>query len=156
MTGIFARLDDKQAMAFIKQVEEPFAKLPKLPQGIVAFLVSVAPWLTILGAILSLIAGPFMALASVFSILTLSPGVMLSMVLSTVLLFVNAVLLFKAFSPLKERKLEGWILVFWSNIFSIAESVVGMVFHGKGIVGTIFGIVLGLYILFQMKPSYKK
>src|SRR5258708_13686995 len=116
---MFDMLTDKDAMTFIGKVEEPFKSLPHLPKGIVEFLVKIAPWFALLGAILSLFMGPLWGLVTVLSLFTLNPMAALLILIAGLLTLVNAVLLFMAFTPLKNHEMKGWVYIFWSEVISI-------------------------------------
>jgi hypothetical protein len=158
MSGLTGLLEHPSIQGLVKSLDEAFVKAPKLPKGLVDFFVTIAPYMAMLGAVLSIIAGPLMAIVSLVSILTLSPMIMLSTVVSTVMLFVQAVILFMAFKPLQERAYKGWHLLFVSNLLSIVQTVLNLIFsmNASGLVGSVIGTIIGLYVLFQMKPSYKK
>ncbi len=153
---MFDKLTDKDAMEFIAKVEALFKDLPHLPKGIPAFLVKIAPWVALLEIILSLIAGPVIALVSVLSLITLNPLLVISTVVMAIITLVNAVLLLKAFGPLQKQEMVGWIYLFWVNMLSIVSGVLSL-FGGNptSIFGMVLGAVIGLYVLFEMKPLYK-
>ncbi len=152
---MFDKLTSHEAMDFVKKIEDPFKSLPHLPKGLVEFLVKLAPWLAILGAILGLVAGPLVAIAgSLGTLFSLSPSILIWTIVTVVLTLLNSVLLFMAFTPLKERAMKGWMLLFWSNVIGIVEGVVGLFWSQSSLISTILGIVIGLYILFEMKPFY--
>jgi hypothetical protein len=154
---MFDKLTNKEAMEFVKKVQEPFKSLPHLPEGLVEFFVKVAPWLAIIGAVLGLISAPITGLiGGLASLFTLQPMYLVWTVLSAILALFNSVLLFYAFNPLKGREMKGWMLLFWSNLVGVATGVLALVWgsSGSSYVGTLLGIVIGLYVLFEMKPFY--
>jgi hypothetical protein len=152
---MFDKLTGQEAMDFVKKIEDPFKSLPHLPKGLVEFFVKIAPWLAIIGAVLGLVAGPLVGiLGGIGSLFSLSPIFLIWTVATVVFTLLNSVLLFMAFKPLKEREMKGWMLLFWSNIIGIVEGVLGLLINQSSIVGTLLGIVIGLYILFEMKPLY--
>jgi len=154
---MFDKLMDSDAMNFIAKVQEPFKSLPHLPKGIVEFFVKIAPFLALLGAVLGLISGPIVGLLGSFaSLLTLSPMFLIWTVLTVLLTLLNSALLFYAYNPLKNRELKGWVFLFWSNVLGVAEGVLGLLWGDHGsFVGTILGIIIGFYVLFEMKSYYK-
>ena len=156
MASVLDNLTNGEAMKFIDQVNEPFKGVPHLPKGIVEFFVQIAPWLALIGGILGLIGGPFIGLVGTLgSVLTLSPMLMISMIVTAVITLANAILMLLAFGPLKNRELKGWVLLFWSNILGIVEAVLGLVSGGYGsLVGSIIGVLIGFYILFEMRSFY--
>src|SRR5260221_11599349 len=151
------KLTGQEAMDFVAKVQEPFKSLPHLPKGVVEFFVKVAPWLALLGAVLGLISGPVVGLlGGLASLFTLSPLFLIWTLLTVVITLFNSVLLLYAFKPLKAQELKGWVFLFWSNVLSIVQGVLGLFWGGSGssFVGTLLRIVIGLYILFEMKPFY--
>jgi hypothetical protein len=156
MAGLADTLTSKGAVNFMDQLGAPFKSLPKLPAGIVDFFVSVAPWLALIGGVLSLIAGPLIGIiGSIGSLASLSPYMLILTLLSTAMLVAQAVLLLMAFTPLKNREFKGWALIFWSQMLGIVDSLLSIVLGDSSrIVGTIIGVLIGLYILYQMRPRY--
>lgn len=148
------RLTDKKSQHFADQIGDVFKTIPHLPQGLVEFFVKVAPYLALLGAILSLVAGPILGLLSVMSLITLNPLIVLATVLAAILSLVNAVLLFMAFNPLKDRQYRGWMLLFWSQILGLVETVVMIVLGQSSILSIVMGLI-ALYVLYEMRPFYK-
>ncbi len=150
------QLTSKEAMDFIAKVQEPFKSLPHLPKGVVEFFVKLAPWFALLGAILGLIGGPLIGFfGALGSILGLNPTILIATVVSVVLTIANSVILFMAFTPLKNRELKGWVFIFWSEVIGIVENIVNVFLSGgAGAVGAILGILIGLYFLFEMRPFY--
>lgn len=151
------QLEDQKAMGVVAQFEDAFKSLPHLPKGITEFLVNIAPYLALLGAVLSILAGPLLGLASVISLLTLNPVVVLLTVAAAVITLIQAVLLFLAFSPLQKREMKGWMYMFWVEMLTVV-SVVLNIFSGSmsGLIGGVLGLIIGFYILFEMKPFYGK
>lgn len=149
-------LTNQQAMDFVTKIEEPFKSLPHLPKNITEIFVKIAPFFALLGAVLGLLSGPIVGLlGSLASLFTLSPMFLIWTVLTVILTLLSSILLFMAYNPLKLRQMRGWMLLFWCNIISIVEGVLGLVWGSHGsFIGTILGIVIGLYILFEMKPFY--
>ncbi len=161
---MFDQLHSKEAMSFIKKFEDVFKGLPHLPKGFINFLVSIAPWLTGLGGIFSILGGlgsftaqesvnRFAGMMEMYGAFTVNP---MYYYIAGILSLVAGVLMLAAFNPLRERKLEGWTFLFWINMISITETVVGIAFGVDGLVGSIIGILIGLYFLFELKPAYDK
>lgn len=153
MSSFFDQLTDRKSVDFADKIGDVFKSLPNLPDGLVEFFVKITPYLALLGALFNVIITPLGALATIFSLLTLSPMTGLFMLLSTVLMLVNGVLLFVAFKPLKNREHRGWMFLFWSNVFSAASTVFSIL-GGSSWVGGLLGLAIGFYILFQMRRFY--
>lgn len=155
------RLTDAQAQAFAMKFEEPFKKVPHLPQGLVNFFVSVAPWLVGLGGLLNIVGGLSSILNSgnmgmygwAAPLVQVNPAYFIIM---GVLQIIVGVISLAAFNPLREKMLKGWMLIFWTTILGLVQSIVGLAFGYSNIVGLIIGALIGFYILFEMKREYKK
>jgi hypothetical protein len=78
-------------------------------------------------------------------------------VLADILIFIRAYLCFNAFKPLKEKKMSGWIFLFWSNVMDFTY---GLLILGTGNTQVAFRTIvisfLGFYLLEKMKSSYRK
>lgn len=75
-----------------------------------------------------------------------------------VVLAVEAVLYLAAFPGLKSRSKGGWNLVFWAAILNAVYGIVALFtdYGGFGnFLGYVIGTLVGLWILFQIKPAYK-
>lgn len=153
MHQLVERLTDRTSTHFADQIGSIFGSLPKLPKGIVNFLVAVVPYFALLWAVLALLAGPLLGFLSIVSFITLNPIFVLSVMLAAVLSVVMAIILFLAFNPLRARQAKGWMLLFWANMISVAETVVMILLGQSGILDLVF-IAIGLYILYQMRPHY--
>jgi len=147
MASILDKLTDAEALTFIDRVAEPFKTLPHLPKGITEFLVTISPWLILLylvgevfvifGSLASLVVDP------VFGVVRL------------VTAFVLAFLLLSAFSPVKNREIKGWVYLFWIELIGVVEILINAV-SGRysSMVGTVIGLLIGLYILFEMRSFF--
>ena len=140
--------DKKQSKDLIGALEDVFGKLPKLPSGVNDVLVNIAPWLALVFGILGVIGG----LSAIgISPLALFGGVNAGFtVLATgVAAIVSSVLMLMAFPKLKKRVYKGWELLFWSEVVSTVSAVLSIT------VGSIIGVLIGFYLLFQIKRYYK-
>lgn len=126
-----------------------------LPQGLVDFLVKVAPWvalvLGILGAIGALalfgigsILGPFVVLGG-------GTAALGSTFLAAVFSGIIAVLYLMSFTGLKNRKLSGWNMLFYVETLYIISDLVSV-----RIASAVLSAVIGYYVLFQIRSAYKK
>lgn len=149
-------------------------KAPKLPEGGKKFLVDIAPWVTIVGAVLSVFGawGLWNAARTVNHLAewsnelsrTFGDGTTVSTSKLTVfvwlgvaLMLVNAVLYFMAFNPLKAHLKKGWDLLFYVMLLNIAYSVVSLFIDGQGLgsfVMSMFFTAIGVWLLFQVRPAY--
>ena len=52
--------------------------------------------------------------------------------------------------------MEGWMYLFWAELLAVVQSVVVVVYVGGGFVGAIIGLLIGFYILFELRSAYKE
>lgn len=150
------------------------AKAPyQLPKNWRETLVSIAPWLSLIGGIFGLLAslGLWRAAHQVneltdyanrLSVSVGGPAVSnqlgIFFWLSLVAIVIFALLALLAFPGLKARKKTGWNLMFYSAIANFLYAVISLFYDGAGF-GTFFGAalgtVIGLYLLFQIRSYYK-
>lgn len=156
MKALVDKLTSKKAQGYANQVGGWFTSLPKLPKGLIEFFVKVVPYLALLSAIVAFIFGPIVTVLSIVFIFTTSGTfVFLSTLILAVLLFVSGLILLAAFSPLKKRQQNGWLLLFWAEAMMTLQTITRIVF-GHTRVFSLLGTVLVFYVLFQMRSYYKK
>lgn len=121
------------------------------------FIVQVAPWVVIIIAVLSIPAVlTIFGLGSIFGSLALSLGVSMGFryYLGIAILVIQIILMFMAFSGLKDRKIKGWRYIFYSDLVSGVYGLVSA-YNVGGAIWSLLGTAIGLYILFQVKSYYK-
>lgn len=137
----------------IKVVEDWYSKLPPLPKNWTEVIANITPWIAlifgILGVLASLAAAGILTVLSPAVIMGAGVGAASSGIIGAILALVSSALLLAAFPGTKARKLSGWNLLFWSEIVSAVGSVVALSLGG------VIGVLIGLYILFQIKVHYK-
>lgn len=137
-----AQLIDKKAQAFAASVGEPFKGAPHLPKAWVTFLVGISP-------ILSLIAAAAMALSGLMSL-----GFGMFGLIGGLLSIATAAILFMAYEPLKAKKYDGWMLMFWSTLISAIAGVLSLA-SGQNALIEVFAVIVSLYVVFELRASYK-
>ena len=162
MDQLLAQLTSKDAKAFIGNLEKSFSGLPHLPKGITKFFVDITPWLAGFSGIVSILTG----LSSLFAQNAGYGFMRRAMVFSGVnpiyfwivgaIAVVYGFLLLYAFNLIKEKTLNGWIFLFWASMLGVIQQLVGVFFGGVGVVGLVISTVITLYLLFEIKPYYKK
>ncbi len=158
---MWEKLTNKKARDVIAKVGDPFKGLPHLPQYLIEFFVKITPWGVGLAAFFSLI-GAFtnlrfgLGMNPISKIMNLYVGVNPAyFLLTAVLQLALAALAFKAFALLRNKKIEGWIYLFWSNAIAVLEGLIGLVFLGGSGISLLFGALIGYYLLFEIKPAYE-
>jgi hypothetical protein len=130
--------------------------LPSLPPAIKELLVTFAPWLSLLsGALGLLVFVPGALLLLVLSPVAGLGGAGLGYVMTIihlVLSVVGAVLSLMAFRGLRKRSLGGWTMLFWATAVYLVAGLLPLSIGG--LISTIIGGALALYLLFQTKPYY--
>jgi len=63
---------------------------------------------------------------------------------------IGSALMLVAFPKLKEHKMDGWKLLFLSQVVGVISSVVS-----GAILGAVIGGLIGFYFLYQIKSYYK-
>lgn len=146
-------MDKVNKNSLIPMMEGWFKGFPKLPAGFVDFLVMIAPWLAlvfgIMGILGSIAAFGFLGMVGPYAMMygASRAGLWYVAVIGGLIASVFTLL---AFPGLRDKKTNGWTMLFWAQVISVASSVVGIN------VGGIVGALIGLYILFQMKLRYKQ
>lgn len=132
-------------------------KAPQMPMGLKTFLVSIAPYLAILGVAMAVLAiFPLISLSSYGYGIMSNYGMMQGsyfgsmMIISLVAMIAMAGLEVMAIPGLFAKTLTGWRYMFYAQLVSLVSSLLMM-----NIIGFIIGAVIGFYILFQVKSLYK-
>lgn len=157
MQAYLERLTDRDATNFANKIGDLFKQFPKLPSNITEFIVSIAPYLALISAILSVIGGPLVGLIGTFgSLMAMSAVFMIWTIVTVVLILAQAALLFMAFSPLKARQMKGWMYLFWAEVIGTVQAVISVIGADiSGLVVSIIMVIIWFYVLFQMRPYYK-
>lgn len=132
-------------------------KAPALPENIKETLVSFAPYLAIIGIVISLPAifailgigammGPFSAFLGTSYLATYG----ITYYIGIVGLIISAVLEALAIQGLFKRSMGAWRLMYYSSLVTFVASIL----QGN-LSSAIIGGLIGLYILFQVKGMYK-
>ncbi len=163
--NIVEQLTSTKVRKFANELAKPFAQVPHLPKGIVEFLVMIAPWLVGLAGVVGAVSGLSLVLnaAGLYSSMWMQfAGFSRAYFLVIgVLELASAGLLLLAFTPLKERKMAGWLLLLWNLGLSIAQNTVS-VLAGYGMIsmGSLLWVALSAvviaYFLFEMRSQYSK
>ena len=131
-------------------------KAPALPENIKETLAKFAPYLAIIGIVISIpgilailgigaMMGPLGALAG-------TPYISYSIFhyIGVVGLVISVVLEGLAINGLFKREMKSWRLIYYSSLVTFVASVL----QGS-IGGAIIGGLISLYVLFQIKSKYK-
>jgi hypothetical protein len=149
-------LDLKQALGQLEETLETYMvkKAPfSIPENWKELIVKFVPYLIILRIIFS-VPTVFLglglgALVSPFSSF-LGPSYGFNYLLSIIVLGVGIILEAMAVPGLFKRQEKSWRLLFYSSLVSALSGILG-----RDLIGTIIGVLLSWYILFQVKEYYK-
>lgn len=144
----------KQTDGLVSNLEGVFKSLPHLPENIREMLVKVAPWLALIFGVLGLFVGVG---AMGFSPFAMFGGVRTGMMvfLSGVITLASSVLMLLAYPKLVKRSYNGWVFLFWAELMNAIYALLSALSGSGGFVGTILGVLIGLYLLFEVKRYYK-
>lgn len=140
-------------------VKAPF----QLPKEVTNFIVQYGPWITLVIAVLMLPAilaviglGAFVGSIGAYY----GAGVGLIYWLAMAALVVQVGVMFVSIPMLLKRQRNGWLLLFYADIFSFAYGVLNSLSSPYALVGGLIGaavsIVIGMYVLFQIRSYYTK
>ena len=153
--------------------------LPSLPRNAKKFMVTIAPWVALIGGVLSLwsaynlwrwahtlsfISNYTKAVNSMYSMYGYgyrAPNSVahMSVVLwiAMIITVVEGVIYLLAFPGLKNQKKSGWNFLFYGLLVNVVYGIV-MIFTSYGGVGTFIGYLIGsaigAYLIFQIRSSY--
>ncbi len=132
-------------------------KAPAMPENIKETLTSFAPYLAIIGIVISLPAifailgigaalGPLGALTGASYMMTFGPAYYIGVVG----LIISVIFEGLAIPGLFKRSMGAWRFMYYASLANFAASVLQGNF-----VSAIIGGLIGMYILFQVKNKYK-
>lgn len=146
----------KESNGLIDTMEEFFKKAPAIPANGREGLVKVTPWIALIFGVLGILGGVAgLGILTVFSPLAVFGGARGVSTygtgfISAIIGLVASVFLLAAYPGTKARKLNGWNMLFWSEVISLVST-----FIAGGIVSGIIWGLISFYLLFQIKSYYK-
>ena len=152
----------KHAAALENWLAPLFEKTPHLPHNVRQTLVSIAPWLALIGGILGLAALlPVLGMLPALSALPFMGGMMggayyamyPALIIALVIGVIGAVLDLLAFRPLSQHKKAGWNLLFYSQILAVL-AIILQIYSGYYVLGSVIGLLIGLWLLFEVRSLY--
>lgn len=163
-------LETKMAEVFVD-------KAPKIPAGGVKVITEWAPWVSLVIGILTLWTAWMLwswahvvntagaALNSLCNAYAVNAGacavdsarLTMWVWLALIILAAEGVLYLLAFPGLRDRKKQGWNLLFYAALINLAYAVVSIFSnysYGGGFIGALIGSAIGFWILFQIRSVY--
>lgn len=150
-------------------VAERLEALPHLPEGLRAWLGANVWWIVAIGAVISVIAAftLFPLLFGAAALLSfwgsygyVSSVNVLDAVISVVFLAAQAVLLFMAIQPLKDKAKKGWTLLFAVYLVGVVGSLVSVILAlGRldfipSLIGAAVAALIGAYLVFEIRGQF--
>ncbi len=122
----------------------------QIPANAKEWIVQYGPWITVVLLVLALppllfvlgIGAAFMPFGGI--------GYAAGFTYLTIVLLAQLGLMVAALPGLFARKMSGWQLLFYAQIVSFVFSILS-----GSVVGGVFGLVISMYLLFQVRPLYK-
>lgn len=135
------------------KLEEFFMKFPALPKNARDVLVQVTPWFALIFGVLGVLAG----LAGLGVLSMLSPLMMIGggfsqtsgSLIGILVAVISSALLLAAFPGTKAHKMQGWNMLFWSEVASVVSAILSMALSG------VLLALVSFYLLYQIKSYYK-
>ena len=152
-------LTSKEVKAQIDKLSKVFESLPHLPKKIVEIIVKITPFFVLLGAI----GLAFSSIQNLFGFNRVNHWFSYWInvphsyfYILGVLEAITAVIFLLSYAPLRDRKINGWILLFWTTALEVVGDVVDIIFAYGGLIGSLIGLAVSLYLLFEMRPFYEE
>lgn len=146
----------KQSHDVIHILEGYFAKAPVLPINIKEMLVKYVPYFAlvfgIIGIIFSISSLGILGITSPLAIVGGAETVNSygTSFVSSLFSIVSSAMMVMAYQSLQAKKLNGWNLMFWSEVVNIIGSIILL-----NIIGAVISGLIGFYLLYQIKSFYK-
>jgi hypothetical protein len=121
-------------------------KAPALPKNVKDFLVKYAYIFNIIGII--------MTIPAIFALLGLNAVIHIfakTSIIGVLFLIVEMLFRIKALPGLKNRKIDGWNMLYYA---ALTQAVYSLINFDLG--GFVIGTLVSLYFIFQVKSYYKK
>lgn len=141
------------ALKVLESANKIFSKLPRSPKIIGKILIFLAPWMALISGVLGIVAGPLASILSLLSFVTLQPLIIIDYVSISIIMIINTFIMFKAFKPLRDKDMRGWIYLFWSNMLWLVSGIIDTLLGKQGLLSLVISNLIGFYLLFEMKKA---
>lgn len=159
MKNYLSLLTDQKAKAFTANFVEFFEKLPHLPAKFRQIIIKLLPYLALIAGVANILnalqdfARPQRLNHWLNFYTNINP---LYYYLSALISLVMAVLFLQAYQLLSKKKAEGWLLIFWTTVLNLLQSLVAVIFAWGGVFGTLFWSFIGFYLIYEVRATYFK
>lgn len=134
----------------------------QIPEAGRKMLVAWLPWISLILGVLCVLAFlPLIGLGAVVTSLSASVGYSAGMLIwiPLLLLLGQGIIHLVAFPGLRRRSFGAWKLLFWADIIYFVYNVVNAFVYPATLItsllGAVLSVLIGLYILYQVKKFYK-
>ncbi|HEV7350225.1 hypothetical protein [Telluribacter sp.] len=142
----------EQKLLLEKELEPIFlGKFPDFPEEVKEFLVKYGPYLMLVAAIIGLLG-----LLTAFGMGSAALGLGVVAYGGTGMFWVGIVLTalvliiyLMAFSPLRNRQIQGWRLLYYALLLNLLGSLIQL-----NILSLLIGGAIGFWVLFQIRNKY--
>ena len=155
---VVAKLSSVKAQAFIDQVAGYLKNIPHLPAYLSEIFFNLTPWMVAISGVLTGING-LQYILNALGLTTVNLPFLVSptyWLLIGIQHLVSSYLAFMAFPLLRAQMKAGWTLLFWNVMTGVFATVVTILFVPRGTILSLLGIILGLYIVFELRPFFTK
>ena len=153
--NLFQKIFANQKIAlFIGSLDKFFIKLPHLPKKIRLLINRIVPFVALLFGLVGLIAS---VLAGSFVLLGLLAGEWVFLAENSFnfgLTLLSALLLLKAFKPLRAGNAVGWIYLFWAELLEVVNLITRAINREDNLLLGLAVILISFYLLFEIGQFY--
>jgi uncharacterized membrane protein HdeD (DUF308 family) len=136
-----------------------FKELPHLPKKWIETIIKILPILILIGGIFSIAS----ALQNIFIFNRTQSWIRQWAQINQSYYYISGIftviigsLYLIAYKPLKDKKHEGWLLLFLAAVLSVARSIVELLFGLNGMFGLIISTAISFYLLYEIRPEFIK
>ncbi len=134
-----------------------FENTPHLPKKVTDILVKIAPYLILISGLFLVSGGlrsifGFKNFYNVLNLWSNIPSTYFYVIglLQIVAGFISIV----AYQPLKDKKMEGWLALLGLTILELLMNIISVIFLNSGIFGLLLGLLISLYVLYELRSDY--
>lgn len=160
----------------LNKIEDKFEDwlkpFPHLPIDWRIMIADNAWWVSLIGLILAIVVmfNVAFALLMAFSLLSFvapfatvyitasNPMLIIGSIVSLIASVATIVFIAMSIKPLKNKDKKGWDLMFLASVVSFALSAISglLMFQLSSILGAAIGLVIGMYVLLEVKSYFKE
>lgn len=139
------------------ELEKVFENAPHLPKKVIDVLVKIIPYLILISGVFLITGG----LQSIFGTKSfhnvfyfwrnVSPAYFYVVGSLQVVAGIISIIIYQ---PLKDKKIDAWLALLGLIILELLMNVISVIFLGGGIFGLLFGLLISLYFLYEIKNNY--